>query len=138
MMKLKVQQVFDATLVLARIINEGRPMPQKGKYRMARMHAKLLPEWTPINAQRDALITAYDHHPVVKDAAGNDTGVLSDQFAVPADKAEEFNAAWKAICDEEIEVEVEPIPLAQLDLGDSIDGAITANELVTLGDLVRE
>jgi hypothetical protein len=57
---------------------------------------------------------------------------------VPPDKAAEFAEAWKEIGDEEIEVDVQPISLACLDLGDSADGSILAHELVTLGDLVKE
>lgn len=125
-MKLKVQHVFEATLVVARIINENRPMPQRGKFRLARLHAKLLPEFTTIAARRDEMITAYDH--------------LGEtlQPTVPDDKLSEFAAAWTEIGDEEIEVDVEPVPLGCLDLGDAADGAIQANELVTLGDLVTE
>ncbi len=136
-MKLKAQQVFDATRVVAQIINDNRPMPQKGKYRMARLHDKLLPEFQTLNAQRDAMITAYDH----RESTGGQDGapvVVSDQFSVPADKAAEFTAAWKEIGDQEIEVAVEPVPLAYLELADNADGSITGHELVLLGDLVCE
>ena len=135
-MKLKVQHVMDATLVISQIIREQRPMPLKGKYRLSRMHAKLLPEFTTINEQRDAMITAYGFHPTTKDADSNE--VVSQEFAVPSDKMAEFTEAWKKIADEEIEIDIEPIPLAQLALGDATDGCIEANELITLGDLVRE
>lgn len=135
MMKLKVNDVFQATLTISQIIRENRPMPQKGKYRLARMHAKLLPEFTMISEQRDALIKAYDHHPEIYGPDG--VSRPADEFSVPADKMQEFNAAWKEIGDQEIEVDVEPIPLDQLDLG-SANGSVTASELVTLGELVRE
>lgn len=136
-MKLKVQQVFDATLTIAKIIRENRPMPQKGAYRLARMHGKLMPEFTVANARRDEMIKAYDHHEMM---FGEDDKFshYSEEFSVPADKMTEFMAAWKEIGDEEIEVEVEPVPLAYIDLGDSVAGSITANELITLGELVRE
>lgn len=124
-MKLTVQQVFDATPVLAKIIAENRPLPQKGAYHMARMHRKLLPEYEAIAARRDSLIMAFDH--VEEGAALN---------SVPADKAAEFFAQWKEIAEEEIEVDVQAIPLQQLDLGDSVAGAIQASELLMLGDLV--
>lgn len=135
-MKLKVQHVFDATLVVAQIIRENRPMPIKGKYRLARLHAKLLPEFTAAAARRDEMITAYDHHeetPVV-----DGPGIPSPQFSVPPDKMPEFTAAWAEIANEEIEVDVEPLPLSCLDMGDNSDGAISASELVTLGELVVE
>ena len=63
--------------------------------------------------------------------------VICRQF-VPLDKMPEFTAAWKEIGDGEIEVEVEPIPLAYLDLGEGVDGCVEASELITLGELVRE
>ena len=44
-MKLKVQTVLEATLLLTNIINQARPLPQRGKYRVARMHAKLATEY---------------------------------------------------------------------------------------------
>lgn len=139
-MRMKAQQVFDATLVVSTIIRENRAMPTKGKYRLARLHAKLLPEFQTLSGQRDAMITAYDHHPMIKakDAAGVETEVLSTEFGVPADKLAEFAAAWNEIGDQEIEVDVESVPLAYLELADSVDGSVTAHELVTLGDLVRE
>lgn len=141
-MKFKVQHVMDATLLISRIIRERRPMPQKGKYRLARMHAKLLPEFTVINDQRDALIKAYDHETKVKikDADGVETeaSTTPPSYSVPLDKMDEFTAAWKEIGDGEIEVDVEAIPLAQLDLGDGTDGCIEAAELITLGELVKE
>ena len=87
-MKLTVQKAMDATLVISQIIREARPMPQKGKYRLARLHAKLLPEFQTINTRRDEMITAYDHHPMIKstDSAGAEIEVLSDEFSVPLDK----------------------------------------------------
>lgn len=129
-MQLTAQQVFDSAMLVARIIRENRPLPLKGAYRLARMHAKLLIEFTPIAEKRDGLITAYDHK--AKDL----DGVEAQAFSVPPDKAEEFGEAWKEIAEQKIEVEVEPIPLEQLDAGGV--GSITASELITLGELVRE
>jgi hypothetical protein len=137
MMKLKVGHVFEAMFVLTKIVNENRPLPQKGTYRLARMHAKLTPEFQTISARRDALITAYDYKAPLNDS-DNGMSFLSDQFSVPPDKMPEFLAAWKDLAAEEIEVDVEPVPLAQLDLGDAVAGCIQASELITLGELVRE
>lgn len=142
-MKLTVQHAMDATLTLAAIICEERQMPQKGKYRVARMHAKLLPEFKTINERRDEMIKAYDYHVKVPgpmtaaDPLGQEM-VDGPEWQVPPDKNDEFNAAWKAIADDTIELEIQPIPLAYLDLGAGVDGSITANELIILGDLVSE
>lgn len=126
-MNLTVQQVFDATPILANIIRENRPLPQRGSYRLARMHAKLLAEWQPIAARYDALIVGYDH---------KEPG--ADLNSVPSDKMDEFRAKWAEIAGETIDVDVDPIPLACLDLGDAVAGSLTASELATLGDLVAE
>lgn len=143
-MKLTVQHVFDALPVITNIIRENRPMPQKGKYRLARLHAKLLPEYATAAEQRDGMIKAYDFPlmvppaPSAENPMGDGPKVPSGEFTVPPEKLAEFNAAWAEVAKEEIEVDVQPIPFAQLDLGDDKDGSISASELVILGDLVAE
>lgn len=132
-MKLKVQQVFDAAMAVAQIMREARQMPQKGKYRLSRLHAKLLPEFTMIAEQRDALIKTYGV-PVESNGVEQPPGT----FTVPPEKMAEFIEAWKKIAEEEIEVEVEPIPLSALDLGAATNGSIEASELAALGELVSE
>ena len=123
MMRLKVQQVFEATQVLAAIINEKRPLPTKGVYRVTRLHAKLFPEFNTVNEQRTAKIVSYDHK--------NE----DDQPAVPDDKMPEFVAWWNEIAGEEIEVGIEPIPLDQLCI-DGQEASISFAEFAVLGDLV--
>ena len=137
-MKLTVQHAYDATLLVAQIIRERRPFPQKGAYRLARMHAKLLPEFTTINTQRDAMIKVYDHHPMLPGANPGDPDMASEEFSVPVDKMPEFAEAWGKIAVEEIDIDVEPIPLSYLDMGDVHTGSIDAGELIVLGDLVKE
>lgn len=140
-MKLTVQHVMDATIVLTNIINGQRALPQKGKYRVARMHAKLLPEFKVIDARRDEMIKAYDTQQTKTEtnpATGEVTITPGDGWQVPPDKMPEFTAAWKQIGDEEIEVDVQPMPLSQLSLGDDQEGSIEAHELLTLGDLVSD
>lgn len=135
-MKLKVSQVIDATYALARIMNEKRQMPQRGKYWLARVHAKLLPEFNTAIAQRDAMITEYGCRQKLLDAEGNETE--GQGYMVPPDKMEEFTAAWQKIADEEIEVDVQPVSLSMFDLGDQTNGAVEAGELAALGDMVVE
>jgi len=136
-MQLTAQQVFDATLTLTTIINEKRPMPQLGKYHLARLHSKLLPEFNLLATQRDALIDAYDHYePIGTDGDGNP--LLATTHSVPADKVGEFNAAWKAIADTAMWIEVDPIPIQCLSLAGDANGSIEAHELVTLGNFVSD
>jgi hypothetical protein len=126
-MKLKAQTVYDATLIVAAIIREKRPLPVKGAYRLARLHAKLLPEFTVLNDKRDAMIRT--HGDVAEDGKN---------YNVPDDKMPDFVAEWTKIAEEEIEVDVEPIPLAQLDLGPTVASSIHAAELIVLADLVSD
>ena len=142
MMKLKVQHVMDAAIVLTTIINDQLPMPQKGKYRIARMHAKLLPEFKIIDARRADMIKAYGV-PQMRADKNEETGEVTltsipDQWQVPPEKMPEFTAAWKIVGDEEIDVDIEPIPLSSLSLSDSEDGAVAAHQLITLGELVSD
>jgi hypothetical protein len=98
-MQLTVQQVYDATLVIAKIIREGRPMPQKGKFQLARMHAKLLPEFNIANAQREDMIKAYDTRvKVLVATAEHPEGEETEgaEYMVPPDKMAEFNAAGRS------------------------------------------
>lgn len=128
-MQLKIQNVMDATLLISQIIRDQRPMPQIGKYHMARMHAKFLPEFVTINAARDAMITAYQCHQTLED------GTETAEWMVPPDKVDEFNAAWLEIAGREISIDVEPLTLADVDLGPGVNGVIEASEFIVLGDL---
>lgn len=139
-MKLTLQNVYGSTIVLASIISEQRTMPQRGKYLIARLHAKLLPEFKLIDARRDELIKAYNT-PQMRTETNAETGEktqvpVDGEWQVPADKMPEFVAAWTLVGNEEIDIDVSPIPLLSLSLPDGSDGAIEASELATLGDLV--
>lgn len=144
-MKLTVQRIMELIPVVTAIIQRDAPMPQKGKYRFARMHAKLMAEFAPANDRRNAMIKAYDFPQMVPNPNYLD-GVPADQpreiptgeFTLPPDKVEEFNAAWAPIAEEEVEVDIRPIPLAQIDLGDATVGSVSTAEFSILGDLVEE
>ena len=138
-MLLKVSHVFQATPVVTQIINTNRQMPQKASYRLARLYAKLKPEYDIILARRNAMIEAYGHKEMLtaKDmTTGEDVQTEAENFSVPLDRMPEFTAAWNEVAAEEIEVDVQPIPLAQLDNGGA--SAISAGELVVLDTLVTE
>jgi hypothetical protein len=129
-MRLKIRRLFDAVQALDAIIREKRPMPQLGKFRLARMHAKLLPEFVAANAQRDELIQKH-----------GDRREEDGQLWVPPARMVEFSAEWEPIAEHEVEVDIEPIRLADLALGkpdDPANGALEASELLLLGDLVTE
>lgn len=140
-MRLTLQKVFDVTRVLATIINESRPMPLKGAYRLARLHAKLKPEFDVVSTKRDELIMAYDHHEMVPGPQSKEDPlgqilVPSPQFSVPPAKQEEFAKAWTDLAKEEIDIDVPPMPLSQFDPGPGKASPLTALELSSLGDLI--
>lgn len=143
-MKMTVLQVFEAAPLIAAIIREQRRLPLKGAYRLARMHAKLAPEYALAAEKHDALIVAYNHFEMVpppkskEDPLGQGPFVQSELNSVPADKMGEFRAKWKEIAEEVIDIDIEPISLALLDLGDAVPCSIQASELVMLGELVTE
>ncbi len=148
MIKMTVQQMMDATLTISQIIRDlngvprpdgslvRRQVPGKGRYRLLRLHTKLLPEFNTAQEQRDALITAYDTKEKIEQEDGSE--VESDRFVVPPDKLDEFNAAWKKIADEEIEIDAEAIPTDQLFMGNDVDGCMTPAELDALSVCVRD
>lgn len=145
MMKLKIQQVFDATQTLATIIREQRALPTKGVYRVTRMHSKLLPEFTTINDQRTAKINSYEHKAwvtpqgaIIPAEEAIKLAGVSEQNIVPDDKMPEFIEWWRELTSgEEIEVNIDPIPIDQLCI-EGRESSISAAEFQVLGDLVTE
>ncbi len=136
-MKLKIGHVFQAAETVTAIINQNRPMPQKGSYRLARLYAKLKPEYDLIAARRNTMIEAYDYKAPLPSQVEGEPLKLADNFSVPPDKVAEWAKAWTDITNEEIEVAVEQIPLSQLSFPDG-PGSISAAELIVLDDLVTE
>lgn len=149
MMRLTGQKIFDATQVLATIINEKRPLPTKGIYRVTRMHGVLFVEFNLLNEQRTAKIVSYGYKQAVLTPFGETTGTIVpsttenlanpdvvQQDAVPDDKMPEFIDWWKELASVEVDVNIEPIPLDQLSLADDVAGSISYAEFAVLGDLV--
>lgn len=130
-MKLTAERVFAALPVIDKIIGEKRPLTVKGAYRMARMHAKLVPEFRLLEERRDAIIGAYDYKAVPEGAKKGAEPVPT----VPPHKVDEFMGTWTEVLREEIEVELLPIPLEMLGPADA-ESPITAFEMLALGDLL--
>lgn len=126
-MKMTAQRIMDVYLLLRRVSNEERPLPQKGAYRIARMLSKMQADAMPIMQQYDAMIFAYDYIPPGKEFN-----------EVPPDKLVEFRAKWmETIGSEEHELDLDPMPLDHLDNG-TRKGSLTVDELLMLDDLVKE
>lgn len=144
-MKLKVEHVFEAMVTLTRIIRENRQLPQKGSFYLARMHSKLYGDFQVISAQRDEIIASFGVHQQIpdptwdrkKDPLGTAPLIDGPGFMIPEHLQAAFVAKWKPLADEEIEVDVQPIPLSALDFGPTVPGTISALELSILGELVK-
>lgn len=128
-MKLKVADLFSAYFTLVEIINSKRPLPQVAQYRIARLYAALRPEFETLQAKRNELVEQFGEDQL---ADGKPTG--QKFVAETSPKWSEFVAAWEPVIKESIEVAVEPIPLSCL----GSDGAILAQELVSLGELIKD
>lgn len=143
-MMIKVETILAAVPVLTGLINRECPMAIKGRYRVARMYAKLKVEFDTVQERRDAMIKAYDTKQQIPDPTFVATSegepprmIDGSNFMVPEDKLVEFNAAFKQITDEMVDVEIDPIPLVYLEANPP-EAGIKAGELVLLGDLVKE
>lgn len=130
-MKLTAERVLAALPVIDKIIAEKRPLTIKGAYRMSRMLQKLLPEFRLLEQRRDTLIESFDFK-AVPDGAGPDAQPVP---TVPADKVHEFLTAWNEVLKDEIELELEPIPLAYLGPADA-ESPVSAAEMLQLGELL--
>lgn len=142
-MKMTIEQLMTRMAIVTTLINENRPMPLKGRYRLTRLHAKMLPEYNVVDAQRSEMIRAFDYHePTMgKDESGEMVEVgHAEAFSVPPDKMKgEWAKQWAEFASEEIEIEgIQPIPLSQIDLGENVNASISATEIWQLGDLIAE
>lgn len=145
MLRLTGQKIFDATQILAAIINEKRPLPPKGKYRVTKMHKTLFVDFTTLNDARTAKIKTYDHQqptidglpvPATPENLADANMVMKD--AVPDSEMPGFVAWWNEIASVEMDVNIEAIPIDQLSLSDTEVGSIDYREFAVLGDLVGE
>lgn len=133
-MKMTGRALYDAVVTLAAIINRPRNLPQTAKYRLARMHQRLLPDYTLLEDERVKLIRELGE-PVYLDEAKTQP---TEQWRIPDENTAamtEYRMRWNTLLNEEIDVNVLPIPLAAL--GNETNG-IEADEFVRLGDLVSE
>lgn len=128
-MKMKAAQLLDAYITLTAIINEKRRLPQKGAYRIARMHSKLSSEAMLVDGQRNELIRKHG-----SEIFGGPDGLQLTGYKVKESAEEEYRKEWMTIAEEDIELDVEPIPLEQL----GTEGTILPNEFHHLGPLVAE
>jgi hypothetical protein len=139
-MKLTVDRVFNLARALNAILNERRMLPLKGTYRLTRLRAKLAPEYEVIAAKRNEVIFSYGYKGRPDGTTDEEAAMMADppplQAMVPPDKEDEFRAFWTAFGAETIEVDVEPIPFSQLDLGPNVPAQLSGAEIDLLGDVI--
>jgi hypothetical protein len=152
-MKLKTANVIQSAAILTAIINSDRPLPTKGKYRVTRMQKVLAKEAALLEEQRSNLVKKMGEE--IFEGEGEKR--TSKGWQVSLDKMPEFVKEWESILGSEIDVQVEPIPLSQLDTGGVVemevietaeDGSkkkvkkmvdpITISEIALLGDLISD
>jgi hypothetical protein len=125
LVKVTVEQICRAGTALKTIVEGKRLMPMRGKFLLARLYGKLLPELMLAEQRRNELIASYE-------TAGETPG----SFTVPHHRIAEFTAAMTEMGAIEIEVDVEPVAFADLDLGAGQNGGVEVGELIALGDFV--
>lgn len=147
-MRLKAEHVYEAMLVISQIIRDQRPMPLRGKFLLARMHSQLLSDFNVIAMQHDDTVRVCGVRRKIPDPTFNGFKIDPMSQSVPMIDGPDFiilpecraawEVLWRPIADELIDVNVQPIPIGALSLGDGVDGTIQANELSILGELITE
>lgn len=129
-MKLTMGQMRSAYIAVMEIAKNGRDMPDKGKYRVARLAALLKGEFEASEKARGDLIKSYGR-------ATEDGGAL-----VPPEKMEDYGERWIALEGDEVDVNVRAIPFSQLFAasGEKEPPAnpVSVGELIGLGPLVED
>ena len=141
-MKIKVAELHLAYPKITSIISEKREMPMKAQYRFARLHAKLAGEFKTIAEQWDKLVMQYGKQVMKQTEKYGDNGEViveleptgNWEIEETSESMAAFRADWQKIADEEIDVDIQPIPLECL--GDN--GVILSHEFIALGPLVTE
>ena len=120
-MRIKAGLLLQAAAVVAVMVQEGRAVGSKGAYWLGRLPMQLMPEVTKLEEHRTSLIKkhgqeTFSRPPEVAEGV-KVTPPVSTGWSVPSGTPEyaAFLTEWLGICDDEIEVAVEPIPLSYLE-----------------------
>ena len=132
-MKMKAEDVLNAGLTLAAILNRRPKVPQQANYRLARMYKAVKPEADIVDEQRVAIVMELGQEVLDKD--GKPTGAWrvpergEDGKETPA--ILQYRERWKALGATEIEIHAEPISVTILG-----DEGLDAIEIANLGPLI--
>lgn len=131
-MNVTVGQVYDAVTALNAIMQQPRMIPQTGKYRLARLHDALEPEYKRIYAEHLRLVQEHGHE-VFEDTESRVSRGWQVPQGTPAH--ETYMNQWGAFRDQQIVVNASPVTL--FSLGDDPRGVDTS-EFKLLGPFVTE
>jgi hypothetical protein len=134
-MKMTGRELYDRTVTLAGIINRPRNLPQTAKYRIARLHAALEPEYKLLEVERVKLVEELGEQMYADEAKTQPTGWTIPETTPPSAQMVEYKMRWNTILNEELDVNVQPLTLTMLG---NETGGIEADEFIRLGELVTE
>lgn len=128
MTKGKINDSMDALVTIG-----NRPhthIPTIAKARLARMHDALRPIFELIAESQQDLVVKYGEEQFLDAEKTKSSG----QWAITdPEKMKAYKAEWKTICEESVDVNVNPAPLAMF--GDDPNG-LEMKDIVLLGPLV--
>lgn len=131
-MKITNGQIWTAATALQQAGRRHLDIPQLGKYRLSRLEKDLETAYREIETARIALIQTHGTETFQDEAKTTSAG----WGVTPGTEGHKvYVAAWDALCLEEREVKVAPIPLGAL--GESANG-LELGELSALGMLIEE
>lgn len=136
-MKTTVGRICDAMDALTLIGNRTTAaIPNKGRYQLARLKAKLQSEYDTIRQQRDSMIEQMGVPQMMN--AGEGQQVPTGQFMIPPEKNKAWSDAWAEFAKSEVEIEVTPLKYENFHSGeDSNTGGLEVGELMLLGEFVE-
>ena len=134
-MKLTAGRIYDAMNTMVNIANRGNvAIPQIAKYRLAKIHDRLVPHHEAIQKKLQELVQIHGEEQFEDEAKTKPTGQWGIRPNSPQQQA--FNAEWDKVRAEEIDVPlVTPIPYEML--GNEMRG-LEMKEFALLGELITE
>lgn len=136
-MKTTVGRICDAMSALTTIGNRTTAaIPNKGRYQLARLRAKLQPEYDTIQKQRDQMIETIGVKQTVN--AGEGQMVETGNYIIPPEKTREWSDAWAEFAKEEIDLpDIAALKYETFHAGDDrADGGLEVGELMLLGEFI--
>lgn len=134
-MKLTAGRIYDAMNTLVAVANRGNlALPQLAKYRLSKMHDRMLPHHESIQKKLQELVQLHGEEQFEDAEKTKSTG----QWGIRpnSDQQKAFNAEWDTVRAEEIDIPLlTPIPYEML--GNEMRG-LEMKDFALLGELITE